>query len=170
MSFVAFRMSFPVLSISAPARHLVLTWFIPVRKETKKLTQILISASVSNIWRWWGWPSELPGVYCHDERQNPQRPQDLQQTGGLGGIQALYQTRNEGIIIDDRYKIIDYWASISLRLHLPLLHNLRISLRIESLWNLRFKIVIFKYIQVPFLHDYGYWQAWVQKSQIQAQG
>ena len=98
-----FRMSFPVLSISAPARHLVLTWFILVIKESKYyLMYTQIFASVSNIWRWWGWPSELPGVYCHDERQDPPRPQDLQQTGGMGGIQTVYQTRNEGIIINIR--------------------------------------------------------------------
>ena len=70
-----------------------------VRKRNIKWKKLLYF-SVPNLRRGWRRSAELPGVHRDDEGPHPPRAEELQQAGGLGGVQAVHQARDErGLLI-----------------------------------------------------------------------
>ena len=93
-----FRMSFPELYTFALVKPSVLTWSIQVKIEIIDQKLFMFDVfSVPNIWWWWRWSTELPGVHRHDEGPDPQGAEDLQQAGGVGGVQTVHQEGDEGV-------------------------------------------------------------------------
>ena len=66
-----------------------------VRKRNIKWKKLLYF-SVPNLRRGWRRSAELPGVHRDDEGPHPPRAEELQQAGGLGGVQAVHQAGDEG--------------------------------------------------------------------------
>ena len=145
------RRSFPALSTSALAKLLVLTWCKQVRLlatnskgevcDIKSKSKELFYSSVPNLRRGWWRSAELPGVHRDDEGPHPPRAEELQQAGGLGGVQAVHQAGDEGgLVIRIR---IRHQSILSVVIHSSQNIPVRILIRISLNCYLIFRYISF---------------------------
>ena len=87
------------------SRHMVHTG---TRIKHRTETNFSCSFSFSDFRRWRRRSTELPGVCCHDEGQDPPRPENPQQTRRVARLQTMCQAGNAGVQLEQIPSLIEY--------------------------------------------------------------